>query len=447
MKSVKNYHPSKVAEFQVPKSPYASRPGRYLRIEDRVVYQAIVNGIASLIDRSLESRDVVYSFRVAKNRENKLTEHGVSRWLEMRKALRRQRNQFKYLVRTDLVGYYEHIDYHALMTQMELLNVGKPVVKLLRILLNRWETSHRHGLPPNFEPSSVLGNLYLDPIDKSMVRAGFRYFRFMDDIYIQCGSQLEARKALQFLTNECRRRRLFLNSTKTEVMKGIGIDSFLNPDNDDLQNIDYLIDVGDSSEATTLIHRLAKKVVSKNNLKEREYKFLLGRLRKTKDPLLVEKSLDMLENYPQLSSQVSHYLKAFAFRRPRIERRIFSFLASDSNIFPWQEMWLLRCLFGCKKIGRENLNWLRMRAQSSQPWFNLSLYLLLLGRYGDESDRDFCWGFLGVNPEVDRAVLLSCQGSAKQKKLQRCNEAEEANPDLHYTARLVKEQAEGVWPN
>ena len=446
LKVVGNYHPSSVTEFEVPKSPYSSRPGSCLCIEDRVVYQAAVSSIATLIDRHLEPRDVVYGFRVAKNQTNRMLDHNVNRWLEMRKALRLKRKDFSYLVRTDLVGYFEHIDHRVLTTEIDSLGARKPVTDLLRDLLKRWETSTGHGLPQNLEPSSLLANLYLDPLDKAMVRAGFRYFRFMDDIYILGNTKLETRKALQFLTNECRKRRLFLNSKKTEVMEGTDIDSFLSEDNDDRLNIDYLIGEGDPDQAMNLIHKLARKVGVKDDLNEREYKFLLGRLRKIQDPLLVKKSLGLLENYPHLSEQISRYLRIFASRRPTIQRGIFSFLASDANIFPWQEMWLLRCLFGCKKIDRKYLNWLRARAVSNQPWFNRSLYLLLLGRFGDESDRNFCWGFIGTNYEVDRAVVLSCQGSQKQTKLQRCNEAVSTNPNLFFTARLVKEQAQVVWP-
>ena len=364
----------------------------------------------------------------------------------MRKALRLKRQDFSYLVRTDLVGYFEHIAHRTLTTEMESLGIKKPVVDLLRRLLKWWETSPGHGLPQNTEPSSLLGNLYLDPLDKAMVRAGFKYFRFMDDIYILTSSKLEARKALQLLTNKCRDRRLFLNSRKTDVMESADIDSFLSEDDDDRLIIDYLLDEGDPDQALTMIAQRVRKLGRKDDLDEREYRFLLTRLRKAEDPLLVRKSLGLLEDCPHLSDHISRYLRVFASRRPTIQRRLLSFLASDSNIFPWQEMWLLRCLFGCKMIDRPGLNWLRARAESSQPWFIRSLCLLLLGRFGDESDRDFCWGFIGTDHEIDRAVVLSCQGSRQPTKIRRCNEAVAINHNLLYTARLVKEQAQAIWP-
>ena len=446
LKEVKDYHPANLTEFEVPKSPYSSRPGNRLRIEDRVVYQAAVARIATPIDRQLEPRDVVYSFRVAKNKKKRLLEHNVNRWLGMRKTLRLKRKGISYLVHTDLVGYFEHIDHRVLTNEIELLGVGRPVTDLLRKLLKRWETSRGHGLPQNTEPSSLLGNFYLNPLDKAMVRAGFKYYRFMDDIYVVASSKLESRKALQLLTNKCRERRLFLNSKKTEVMEGTDIDSFLSEDNDDRLIVDYLIDVGDSEQALRLIRKLARRVGRKDDIDEREYRFLLGRLRRIGDPLLVKKSLGLFEDCPHLSEYMAKYLRVFASRRPTIQRDVFSFLESDANIFPWQEMWLLRCLFGCKKIERKYLNWLRVRAESNQPAFNRSLCILLLSRFGDEADRDFCWGLIGTDAEIDRAVVLSCQGSQPPTKLQRCNEAVSMNPSLLHTARLVKEQAQAVWP-
>lgn len=447
LKFVRDYHPKSVLEFEVPKSPYFSRPGVALRIEDRVVYQAAVNSIASLLDQHLEPRDVVFGFRVAKPRQtNRILEHNVNRWLEMRRALRSRRKDFRYLVRTDMVGYFEHISHRTLINDLEAAGVKKPVRDLLSKLLWQWETSNGHGLPQNLEPSSVLGNFYLDPIDKVMTRAGFRYSRFMDDIYIAASTKLEVKRALQLLTAECRQRRLFLNTKKTEVLEGNKIDAFLVEDNDDLRDIDYFLDAGSNDDARNLLHDLTNKTKGKKELNEREYKFLLGRLKRLEDPILVKKCLTLLENYPQLSDHVSRYLKIFAARRPTIEKWIFLFLASDANIYPWQEMWLLRCLFGCKNVTRNNLNWLRSRAIEGQPWFNQSLYLLLLGRFGDDSDRDYCWSFLGKHPEVDRAVVLSCQLSLKTKKLQRCNSAVSSNASVIDTAKLVKEQAEAVWP-
>ena len=447
LKVVPEYHPRSVSDLEVPKSPYFSRPGVALRIEDRVVYQAAVNSIASLLDQRLEPRDVVFGFRVAKPRQgNRILEHNVNRWLEMRQTLRIRRTGFAYLVRTDMVGYYEHISHKTLINDLEAVGVKKPVRDLLTRLLLQWETSAGHGLPQNLEPSSVLGNFYLDPIDKAMRRAGFEFARFMDDLYITGKTELEVRNALKLLTAECRKRRLFLNTKKTEILQGSQIDSFLSDGNDDLQAIDYFLDVGAEDDAKELLHDLTKKAVARYELNEREYKFLLGRLKRVGDPILVRRCLKLFKKYPQLSDHISRYLRMFAARRPTIEREVFAFLASNDNIYPWQEMWLLRCLFGCKKIHRENLDWLRARAQENHPWFNQSLYLLLLGLFGDESDRDYCWSFMGKHPEVDRAVVLSCQLSPKTKRTQRCNSAASANAAVFDTAKLVKEQADAVWP-
>ena len=446
LQDVRTYQPSSLLSFEVPKSPYSSRPGSYLQIDDRIVYQALVGGIASLLDNHLEPRDVVFGFRVAKNPRSRLIEHNVNRWLDMRKTLRSKRSEFSYLVQTDLVGYFEHIDHRMLKTDLESLGVKKPITDLLARLLAPWQTSPGHGLPQNTEPSSILANFYLNPIDKAMIRAGFRYFRFMDDMYVLSNSKLETKRALQLLTKACRERRLFLNSRKTEVIEGAHIDEFLLEDNDHRLNIDYLIAVENIAQAESLLHNQIGKLGRKGNIDERELRFLLNRLRRTKDPVLVKRSLGLFEDYPHLSDQISQYLSVFVSQRPTIQSRIFSFLSSDANIYPWQEMWLLRCLFGCKTIDRKYLNWLLSRTESNQPWFNRSLCVMLLGRFGDESDRNHCWGMLGASSEINRAVLLSCQGIQKSMRLQRCNEAMKMNPQLTYTARFVKEQAFATWP-
>ena len=41
------------------------------------------------------------------------------------------------------------------------------------------------------EPSSLLGNFYLNALDKHMVRKGFRFFRYVNDMYVLAHSDAE----------------------------------------------------------------------------------------------------------------------------------------------------------------------------------------------------------------------------------------------------------------
>jgi hypothetical protein len=350
-------------------------------------------------------------------------------------------------VNTDLVAYFEHISHADLENQLRLAGVKNPAILLLFKLLQRWQTSNEHGIPQNFDPSSVLANFYLDPIDKEMTRAGFRYLRFVDDICVFARTKLEAKQAMKLLDNACRKRKLFLNTKKTRLMVDKEIEEFLDSGQDELTAIDYAIDADAKEETKLLLKDLAKRVFSEKEYNEREFKFLLNRLRKVKDPLAVPKVLASFEDYPQLAEHHSRYLSEFVHGRPKIRAAIFKFLSSESNIFPWQEMWLLRTLFGARELTRTQLDWLRGHLSGSLHPVNKSLCLCLLAKFGDNSDCEFCWTFLGWNPATDRAAVLSTQGFNKSKKLERCNEAISRYAKIKGTAEIVKGAAADIWPS
>lgn len=444
-----NYHASNNSTIDVPKSPYFHRPGMALEIGDRIVYQAIVDDFAKNIDSQLEGRDVVFGYRVVKERySDRLLTNNVNQWLAWRQECRRLSSEgYPFLVNTDLVAYFEHISHAELESQLKLAGVKNPAIKLLFELLTRWQSSNGHGIPQNFDPSSVLGNFYLDPIDKEMTRAGFKYTRFVDDICVFAKTKLEAKQAMKILDSACRKKKLFLNTKKTRLMFGKEIVEFLDGGQDELMAIDYAIDIEAAKETKQLLKDLTKRVFSKNENTDRELRFLLNRLRKVKDPSAVLKVLASFEDYPQLAENHSRYLKEFVHRRPTIRTAIIKFLDSESNIFPWQEMWLLRTLFGAKELTRSQLDWLRAHLSGSLHPANMSLCICLLAKFGDNSDCEFCWTFLGTNPVTDRAVVLSTQGFDKSKKLVRCNEAINRCPSIKSTADVVKGSATDIWPN
>ena len=118
-----------------------------------------------------------------------------------------------------------------------------------------------------------------------------------------------------------------------------------------------------------------------------------------------------------------------------------------SNIFPWQEMWLLRTLFSAKGLSRSQLDWLRAHLLGSLHFINVSLSLCLISKFGDDAEREYCWKFLGKHSDTDRAVVLSTQGFDKSKLLARCNEATKYHIELKSTAEIVKGSATDIWPS
>ena len=51
-------------------------------------------------------------------------------------------------------------------------------------------------IPQIYDPSSLLGNFYLDEFDKWVIRNGYIYFRYVDDMRFFCETQTEAKLIL-----------------------------------------------------------------------------------------------------------------------------------------------------------------------------------------------------------------------------------------------------------
>ena len=97
-------------------------------------------------------------------------------------------------------------------------NKIRSAVNTLKVLLEKWCYSERHGLPQNRDASSFIANVVLDAVDKSMVNRGYDYFRYVDDIRIICSDEFEAKRALNDLIYELRKLGLNINSKKTVIL-------------------------------------------------------------------------------------------------------------------------------------------------------------------------------------------------------------------------------------
>jgi len=60
------------------------------------------------------------------------------------------------------------------------------------------------------------GNIYLDPVDKVMVREGYVYLRYVDDIYVFANSRVDLKEALKLLTQNCAARIAHSRSEDTD---------------------------------------------------------------------------------------------------------------------------------------------------------------------------------------------------------------------------------------
>ena len=182
-----------------------TRPLDVLALQDRVLYRALVELIKKSLPEHLSSRPPMAEFKRAP-----LGAEGAT-----------------YISKTDVTAYYQYIDHELLADELIAQTGEEPAVDalvgLLRVLMGRGM-----GIPQIHPVSDVLGDTYLDPVRRSLLREGLSVWRYADDFRIASASLGEARRALETCAAAVRERGLVLNERKTLTYRKMTYEDSLN---------------------------------------------------------------------------------------------------------------------------------------------------------------------------------------------------------------------------
>ncbi len=410
-----HYIPAEALPYEVPKPGFFIRPASYLATRDRVLYQALIDSIAARIDEGLSPPNVVFSFRLdAGGHASRMFRPGVARWLEFRNEIRRAYldEGYQFFVNADVNAYFECIEHTRLHDLLLSFEVPRAVVDLLIRVISYWSQRGR-GLPQGCDPSSMLGNCFLDPLDKHMQRAGVRFFRFNDDICIFGRSSAEVRRAQQLLERELRDQGLNIQTKKTDLYQGEQIRQFVDERQDEITAIDYSEFAGDITGTLEQTKALMDELLrDEGSFDDRHFRKCINILIRHRDDYAVDAVLERLDRMPHGTNRFADYLRLFA-DRAQVQAAIIEFVRDDErNLFDWQEAWLLRSLLGADALSDEGLDWARRRAQDqATTWTVKCSAIQLLEKFGDAADIQMLGnGFTATEePPVQRARLRACK--------------------------------------
>lgn len=136
-------------------------------------------------------------------------------------------SQYKYVMRTDIKGYYDSINFNVLFTIIESYVTHPVLLKLLRKACHRTETTgghfyeyHHKGMPKGSPLSPLMGAIALMPFDHALEqKQDIFYIRYMDDWVVLTKSKTALRKIIKLTHHFMHSLQFQLHPMKTFIGK------------------------------------------------------------------------------------------------------------------------------------------------------------------------------------------------------------------------------------
>ncbi|MCO7128376.1 group II intron reverse transcriptase/maturase [Sporolactobacillus shoreicorticis] len=213
IKQIKNgsYEPQPVRRVEIPKPDGSKRKLGVPTVCDRLVQQAIVQVMERMVDPMFS--DNSFGFRPHRSAHDAL-----------KRAKTYYEEGYKYVVDLDLKSYFDTVNHDKLMHCVEKQIKDKRVLRLIRkflrsgVVIDGKVHPTKEGVPQGGPLSPILGNIYLDQLDKELERRGHKFARYADDSNIYVKSRKAGERVMKSITTFLEKElKLTVNRVKTQV--------------------------------------------------------------------------------------------------------------------------------------------------------------------------------------------------------------------------------------
>ena len=366
------YSASKRNVCDIPKKGLGVRYALETDFYDRFIYQAICSYLMPFYDPLLSPRVLGHRYDNRKRSEKDLFKGRIELWQTFEGVTKTALKNGQALFATDLINYFENITtdsiraaFEGLLPQIAASGPEKVLIRnsinTLCELMTHWGYSERHGLPQNRDASSFVANVVLNSVDQEMVRQGFDYYRYVDDIRIICNTPRSARHAAAILIGQLRTVGMNINSAKTKILTAesstADISEFFPGSDDRSLTIDSMWRSRSRRviiRSTKYIFQLLRECIDSKQTQSRQFRFAVNRLIRiveagifdVRDEIATQlKSLliDSLEDHAVSTDQYCRLLGILGLSPEDLEK-IEQFLCDhERSIHSWQNyhLWLI----------------------------------------------------------------------------------------------------------
>lgn len=433
-----DYKPRRGTSYHVPKANLTIRDSIHVSPVDRLVYQALIDGIIEHIDPKL--LPTVFSHRLRGPAAKWIFKSPVAQWKSFLDAVAGElaNRPGSFLVITDVAQYFETVKFRPLKLQFEkILGSGIPDILRRRIdalmsCLSAWCPYDGYGLIQNVDASSFLGNVLLDHVDQMMDRDGYPIFRYMDDIRIVVSTEADARRSLVKLVSHLRAIGLGLNSAKTAVITPDSPEllEHLEHEDVDVSAIEAAIGTKDRDAVQGIVERLFSRTIQmldKRMTGERVFRFCLNRIASLRSyrnldlpaaPEITSAVLRLLVPRPVETDTFCRYLESaplLAEHHASIERLLTS---EPLCVYAWQNfrLWRVAALRGTRSSQLRRRAHALVSGDRGSP--EAAAAALYLGGCGDYADRQAVRNAMSAAPAgmVRRCMQIAIQELHKAER-------------------------------